>query len=150
MSDRAKIANLDCGDAFLGSKYFPPDLITATLAHDPKGLLAGTSPLPGPPLSTAEQARLRPILDSRVGGKRLLVCSGSQDKLVPCANSRSVVALLRDAVDGWYAEGGVTVDDRVYEGVGHSFCAEMVEDAVGFLVDAVAEGPRKREGRPKM
>jgi hypothetical protein len=36
----------------------------------------------------------------------------------------------------------VELDDRVYEGVGHKFSADMVKDAVRFLVNAVEKGPR--------
>ncbi|KAM0555154.1 hypothetical protein ACHAPJ_006506 [Fusarium lateritium] len=144
MSDRAAQANLDCGADFVGSKYFPKDLIKTCCNHDPKSLLFGTSPIPSSALPAAEQTRLRAILDARVRGKKLLLCSGGDDALVPYANSKSFVALLKEAVGegGWYRDGGVELDDRVYEGIGHSFSAGMVEDAVKFLVNAVENGPR--------
>ncbi|KAM5352684.1 hypothetical protein ACJ41O_005406 [Fusarium nematophilum] len=150
MSDRADLAGLDCGAGFLGSKYFPQDLIKTCLGHDPKALLFGTSSVPSSsPLSAADQARLRPILNSRVKGKKLLLCSGGEDALVPYANSRLLVNLLKEAVGagGWYHDGGVVLEDRVYEGVGHRFSAAMVEDAVRFLVEAVEGGTRKGRGR---
>ncbi|KJZ73880.1 hypothetical protein HIM_06773 [Hirsutella minnesotensis 3608] len=61
-----------------------------------------------------------------------------------------------DAAQGWCRDddGGAPfeLDDRVYEGVGHWFSAAMVEDAVGFLVRVVDEGPRARgaERRARM
>ncbi|KAM0432271.1 hypothetical protein ACHAPT_004811 [Fusarium lateritium] len=139
MSDRAAIAKLDCGDNFIGSKYFPDDLVKTCLSYDPRALLFGTSPV------QPDQARLKPILDARVRGKRLLLCSGGDDVLVPYANSRPLATLLKEAAGerGWY-DGSVVVEDRVYEGVGHRFNAAMVEDAVRFLVDAVERGPRGR------
>ncbi|KAL4723644.1 hypothetical protein ACLX1H_009286 [Fusarium chlamydosporum] len=144
MSDRAAQANLDCGADFIGSKYFPKDLVCTCSSHDPKSLLFGTSPIPSGPLSNAEQARLRTILDERIRGKKLLLCSGGDDALVPYANTKPFVTMLKEAVGekGWYRDGAVELDDRVYEGVGHKFSADMVEDAVRFLVNAVEKGPR--------
>lgn len=144
MSGRAKNNNLDCGDGFIGSKYFPPDLIETCLSHDPKGIFFGTASTPKTPLSQPQQDALGKILDSRVKGKKLLLCSGGDDHLVPYARSKAVTAVLKDAVTGWYADGRTVVDDRVYDGVGHRFDKDMVEDAVKFLVDAVEDGPRQR------
>lgn len=150
MSDRAKTSKLDCGDSFIGSKYFPPSLVETCTQNDPKALLFKTQPLPTLPLSTQEQARLRHIFDSRIKGKRLLLCSGGADELVPYANAESFVKVLKDAVGGWYQDGRVVVDDRVYEGVGHRFNKDMVEDTVKFLINAVEAGPRKRDERSKI
>lgn len=139
MSDRAKISGLDVGANLLGSKYFPEDLVTTCKAYDPKGILLGTSPLPKLPLADEERSRLTQVLASRgcLGGKKLLLCSGKEDKLVPYANTAPMARLLEDI-------GGVDMEDKVYEGVGHSFSAGMVEDAVKFLVKAVEDGPRER------
>ncbi|KAM0337240.1 hypothetical protein ACHAPQ_003340 [Fusarium lateritium] len=152
LSDRAAQAKLDCGAAFVGSKYFPKDLTQTCKSHDPKALLFGTSPIPSSPLSATEQARLKTILDERIRGKKLLLCSGGDDALVPYAKTKPFATLLKEAVgeQGWYRDGGVEMDDRVYEGVGHKFSVDMVEDAVRFLVNAVEKGPRgksqSREG----
>lgn len=152
LGDRAAQAKLDCGAAFVGSKYFPKDLTQTCNSHDPKALLFGTSTIPSPSLSATEQARLRTILDKRIRGKKLLLCSGGDDALVPYAKTKPFATLLKEAVGehGWYRDGGVEMDDRVYEGVGHKFSADMVEDAVRFLVSAVERGPRgkvqSREG----
>lgn len=139
MGDRAKNSKLDYGENFLGSKYFPDDLVATCKSYDPKGILLGTSSLPSLPLVDDERSRLSQILSSRgcLKGKRLLLCSGGEDKLVPYVNSAPMVRLLEDV-------GGVDVEDKVYEGVGHSFSAGMVEDAVRFLVGAVEDGPREK------
>ena len=107
-------------------------------------MLFGTSPIPSGPISDAEQSRLRGIFDERIRGKKLLLCSGGDDTLVPYANAKPFVTMLKEAVGekGWYRDGGVELDDRVYEGIGHRFSAAMVEDAVRFLVNAVEKDPR--------
>ncbi|PON24283.1 hypothetical protein TGAM01_v206971 [Trichoderma gamsii] len=154
MASRAELSKLDCGGTgFLGSKYFPADSVATARRFDPKGTLFGTDVIPALPLSSAEQDRLRSILDSRVRGKKLLLCSGGADELVPYSKGEAFIRLLKDAAGGWYADGGVEVDDRVYEGVGHRFAADMVTDAVAFLMRAVAEGPRRKreaESRARM
>lgn len=143
MSGRAAGSKLDCGPDFIGSKYFPKDLIEICSRHDPKAICFGNSPIPSS-LSSAEQGRLRAILDERVKDKKLLLCSGGDDELVPYANTKEFSTLLKEAVGekGWYRDGGLEVDDRVYEGIGHKFSPKMVEDAVQFLVNAVERGPR--------
>lgn len=149
MSSRAEQAKLETGGSFMGSKYFPQSLVETCLANDPKGILFGTQPLPSLPLSSSEQGRLREILDRRVRGKKLLLCSGGDDKLVPHANGKPVIDILKDASSsGWYKE--TSVDDRVYAGVGHSFSKDMVGDAVQFLVEAVARGPRDKKDRARI
>ncbi|KAH6604537.1 hypothetical protein Trco_006244 [Trichoderma cornu-damae] len=147
LSSRAAASKLDCGEnGFLGSKYFPADSVTAVRNRDPKGILFGTGAVPSLPLSAAEQGRLRKILDSRVRGKKLLLCSGGADDLVPYAKSEPFIRVLTDAASGWYADGGVRVDNRIYEGVRHVFHADMVNDSVEFLMQVVAEGPRRDKG----
>lgn len=153
MTSRAAESKLDAGQTLLGSKYFPNDLLRLLAQHDPKSIMLGvsTTPLPQPPLSIPEKTHLREIFDARIRGKRLLACAGGADKLVPYKRSQPLLAVLKDATDGWYRDGDVLVDDRVYEGVGHKFSAEMVRDAVRFLVKAVGEGPRgKREEKSRI
>lgn len=130
----------------LGSKYFPRDLLSVCQNWDPKSIAFGANgaPVPSLPLPSSEQARLRDVFDARIRGKKLLACSGGNDKLVPYARSLPFLAVLKDAVDGWYKDGQAVIDDRVYPGVGHKFSADMVKDAISFLVDVVGEGPRGR------
>ena len=144
MHDRAKLSKLPFGGKFFGGKYFPQDLITACLNHDPKGILFGMSPIPPAPLSSTEQERIRPLLDQSIKGKKILCQFGKVDKLVPYANATAFLEVMEDATKTWYKDGGVRLEHVVYEDVGHAFSAEMVEDAVKFLVEVVEEGPRDR------
>lgn len=150
LSDRARLSKLstfsaqDDGASFLGSRDFPPDLVASCLRHDPKGILFGTGAVPTPDSLTTEdnaeeQKRLRGVLDGlRLHGKKFLVCSGGEDKLVPYAMSAPFLEFLTAATGTWYRDAGVEVENKVYEGVGHAFSEGMVEDSVRFLVDAVA------------
>ncbi|KAG6188086.1 hypothetical protein E4U27_007545 [Claviceps purpurea] len=148
MTERHKESPLPTPSPFLGSVYFPSDLVTEIQKVDPKARLFGATaaPPPSPPLPASEQARLRDLLDAKVRGKKVLVCSGGDDKLVPYARSAPLLAVLKDAVrpGGWYEDGGFVLEDRVYEGVGHKFSEDMVRDSVKFLVRIVSEGPRDR------
>ena len=120
------------------------------LKCDPKGILFGTGEILNPSTTAggdseqqqkarAEQARLRQLLDRTLGGKRILLCSGADDKLVPYACSEDFIDFLRAASATWYRDGDLDVDDRVYPGVGHAFAPPMITDALRFLTDAVAE-----------
>lgn len=139
MGDRAVKTGLDCGKDFMGSRYFPAPLVHTACTCDPKASLFASAPLPALPLSEDERARIAGLLDSRglrgPKGKPLLLLSGQTDQLVPHKNTVPFVKVLE-------AVGGVAVDDRVYEGVGHAFSADMVKDAVAFLIKAAVEGPR--------
>ena len=139
MRARARNQHLDCGDEFFGSKYFPNDLVGCCKSHDPRGLLFGTSALPSKPLTPAERSRIAQILAARgcLRGKKLLLLSGADDKLVPHSFTTPMVKLLEEV-------GGVDVSDKLYKGVGHAFSADMVREAVRFLVGAVEQGPRER------
>ncbi|KZL68430.1 hypothetical protein CI238_00183 [Colletotrichum incanum] len=148
LSDRAKKSKLatfsaeDNGASFLGSRDFPPDLVASCLRHDPKGVLFGTGAVPASAesLSAEERQRLRDVMDGlRLGNKKFLVCSGAEDKLVPYKMSEPFVDFFAGAVGTWYADEGVVLENKVYEGVGHAFSEGMVEDSLRFLVDAVAE-----------
>ncbi|KAM0333373.1 hypothetical protein ACHAQA_002034 [Verticillium albo-atrum] len=152
MTNRAKNAQLasytadDKGASFLGSKDFPKDLVRACSKHDPKAILFGTGTIPKKP-SQEEQQRLKPLLDDRIKGKKFLVCSGGDDKLVPYSQSKRFLEFLENATQSWYKNGGVVLENKVYEGIGHSFSEGMVEDAVRFLLDEVTSASgRGRKG----
>lgn len=151
MRDRARLSKLstytaeDDGKSFRGSRDFPPALVDACKKFDPKAILFGTGAVPAAGTTTeAEQRRLKTLLDQTIAGKTMLVCSGGDDKLVPYRCSKPFLDWLKDASRTWYADAGVHVEDKVYAGVGHSFSAEMVKDAVRFVVD-VAGGEGTRE-----
>jgi hypothetical protein len=45
---------------------------------------------------------------------------------------------FQQAAGSWFKEENVSVDDRVYPGIGHAFSADMITDSVKFVMDAVA------------
>lgn len=150
MSDRARLSKLETytvsnGKDFLGSKDFPSALVASALKWDPKGLLFGLMDVNSEPPPN-EQARLRAILDSKIKGKSLLVCSGGVDKLVPYRCSAPFMDFLKMASKGWYLDGDVFVEDNIYEGIGHAYSDCMSTDVRRFLGDMM-EGKYSRRGR---
>lgn len=144
LKDRARKSKLatyskdDQGASFIGSKDFPESLVKACEKYDPKGILFGMDEVATVPTPTAEQERIRPILDSKVRGKRFQILSGGDDKLVPYAIGSPFLDFFKDATATWYRDGNVYVDDNVYAGVGHDFDLTMKKDAVRFILDTVA------------
>lgn len=139
MSDRARLSKLETstrsnGADFLGSKDFPDALIASVKKWDPRGLLFGTTEIQANP-SESEQKRLRGILDARIKGKKLLVCSGDADKLVPYHCAQPFMEFLKNATSGWYKDGNVYVEDNVYPGVGHAYSEGMIPDTTRFVSD---------------
>lgn len=142
MTDRARLSKLETytssnGADFLGSKDFPAALVSSVQKWDPKGLLFGTSDIQVNPLES-EQNRLREILDARIKGKQLLVCSGGDDKLVPYHCTELFMQFLKNATSGWYKNGNVYVEDNVYPGIGHAYSEGMVKDTTRFISDILA------------
>lgn len=157
MSDRARLSKRktytpDAGASFLGSADFPPSLLAAVQKWDPRGILFGAREIPcdaPTPSTPGEEARLREILEARVRGKSVLVCSGKADKLVPYTASEPFLEWLKvgTARGGWW-EGAMRVRDLVYEGAGHEFTPAMVDDATEFVV-GLMEGGKRGEGSEK-
>lgn len=151
MRERARKSKLetwkaeDKGASFLGSKDFPPDLVATCLKFDPKGILVGTGSIPAS-LDGSEDA-IKKVLDERLVGKRLLLCSGADDRLVPYAKSEKFVRLLEDANKTWYGGSGFVLESKVYDGVGHSFSVAMVKDALRFIVEALVAKDRDMAGQ---
>lgn len=143
MTDRARLSKLESyvstdGADFLGSKDFPRALISSIQKWDPKGLLFGTSEI-NPNPSQKEQARLRELLDSKIRGKNILVCSGGSDKLVPYHCTEPFMKFLKNAISGWYDDGNIYVEDNVYSGIGHAYSEDMQKDTLRFVSDVLAE-----------
>ncbi|SPQ21987.1 f4e52abc-21a6-40c0-ac21-bd6b0bb40383 [Thermothielavioides terrestris] len=144
LSDRARLSKLstysvqDNGASFLGSKDFPQSLVAACAKYDPKAIFFGASAVPGAEASGAADEAARKIVRERLRGKKFLLCSGGDDKLVPYRCSEPFLRWFKQATESWFKEENVSVDDRVYPGVGHSFSADMISDSVRFVVDAVA------------
>ncbi|KAF8852165.1 hypothetical protein BDZ45DRAFT_123835 [Acephala macrosclerotiorum] len=142
MSDRARLSKLETyttsnGSNFLGSVDFPKALISSCEKGDPKGMLFSTSDINVNP-SRQEQERLKGLLDAKLKGKRVLVCSGGDDKLVPYHCSELFLAFLKQATSGWYKDGGVYVEDNVYTGVEHAYSESMAKDTTRFVSDLLA------------
>jgi hypothetical protein len=144
MIGRAKNSQLetytkDEGATFIGSSDFPLALVASVKRWDPRGLLFGTGEIPTE-ASPDEQARLRSLLDGTIKNKRALICSGGDDKLVPYRASRPLVEFLAAATGkgGWYEDGGVYLENNVYNGVGHKFSDGMVKDSIRFVSDTLA------------
>ncbi|KAK3491390.1 hypothetical protein B0T13DRAFT_422479 [Neurospora crassa] len=151
ITDRARLSKLttysaDTGAAtFLGSKDFPPSLVTAACKTDPKGILFGTSPIPSstsspgsPSPSTVDEdeRQRRQILLERLQGKQFLLCNGAEDKLVPPRCGEAFTRWFKEAADK-YKEARISVDERTYAGVGHTFSVGMVKDAVEWVMEVV-------------
>ncbi|KAK4122293.1 hypothetical protein N657DRAFT_646976 [Parathielavia appendiculata] len=143
LSDRARLSRLstyseqDDGASFLGSRDFPPSLVETCKKLDPKAIFFGTSAVPETKTTGTADEGARQIFRDRLRGKKFLLCSGADDKLVPYSRcSEPFLQWFKQAAATW-AEEGVSVDDRVYQGVGHSFSTDMVADAVQFVLDVV-------------
>ncbi|KAJ2901223.1 hypothetical protein MKZ38_002129 [Zalerion maritima] len=159
LKDRARRSKLETfkaeeasGKPFLGSNDFPPALVEACRKADPKALAFGTGPISTSPKDATEAARLKNLFDQHhLRGKRFLSCSGKDDKLVPYEISKPFMDFLVNAASTWYKDGGIYVEDKVYKGVGHSFSPGMVQDAVRFILDTVADkDKRKHAGGAKI
>jgi len=138
MSDRARLSKRNTftssnGAGFLGSVDFPNALVNSCKKWDPKGILFGTSEITHKPSDYVRQ-----FFDSKLRGKRILVCSGGADKLVPYHCSEPFLKFLKDATAGWYKEGGMYIEDNVYPAVKHAYSAEMVRDTTRFVSDTLA------------
>jgi len=147
MTDRARLSKLETytlsnGADFLGSKDFPKALISSIENWDPRGLLFGTSEINPNPLEK-DQAHLREILDSKIKGKKILVCSGGDDKLVPYHCAEPFMKFLKNATSGWYKDGNVYVEDNVYPGIGHAYSEGMMKDTTRFMGDVLAGASTK-------
>jgi hypothetical protein len=143
MSDRARLSKRKTyiaskGAGFFGSKDFPDTLVASVVKRDPKGLLFGAGEISQNP-SEIEQRYLHGILDAHVRGKRLLICSGGDDKLVPYRCSEPFLRFLKEANRSWYRDGDFRIEDIVYEGVGHEYTDEMVKTTARFVGDALAD-----------
>lgn len=142
MKDRARLSKRETyekatkGAGFLGSRDFPPALVAQAAQFDPKGIVFGTGDVVEDP-SESQQAQLRGILDKHVKGKRLLMTTGADDKLVPWRCSEPFTKFFTKAAEGWYKDSGLVVDNRIYAGAGHECSPEMVVDAIRFVCEVV-------------
>ena len=156
MADRARLSKRESwtgstplGKDFFGSTDFPQGLVQAVETYDPAGLLLGDVRGRTPEIferdpSAAERRRLVPLLRGRLQGKRILNLSGQADKLVPYRCGEPFLRWLKRAVrpGGWFADGGVVLEDIVFDGVGHEMTLPMVDAAVRFVGEVLTETER--------
>ena len=131
------------GRYFVGSIDFPQPLVEAIERFDPAGALLGeldvvTGDDHLRPPSESEKARLRPIMNEKLAGKKILCLSGAKDKLVPYAEAKPFLIWLKKAVDrdsGWFNDQGTTLEDIVDPNGRHEFSALMRKEAERWLCD---------------
>lgn len=165
MSDRARLSkrasyvkSTPPGSKFFGSEDFPPALVDAVRKTDPAGLLSplaygiGEMALSGKTitLDTSEARVLKAKFNRHLKGKSILCMSGAADKMVSPKRSEPFLRYLKNAIGkgGFFEDGGVTLEDYVYEGVGHDLTPEMVTRARGWICDLLANGsPKARSSK---
>lgn len=131
------------GRHFLGSKDFPPPLLAAIEQYDPAGILLGeldtvTGDDHMHPPSEPEKKRLRPIMNERLAGKKVICLAGGKDKLVPYAQSEPFLTWLKKAIDkdqGWWNGQGFELEDIMYPESRHEFSSPMRKEAERWLCD---------------
>ena len=161
MSDRARLSKLTTwtnsippGSSFLGSTDFPTGLVEAVGKYDPAGLfLSNMSSLDDDfkdqRPTASEQRLLLPLMKRSLQAKRILNLAGSADKLVPYKCAAPFLRWLKNATarNGWFNEGGVVLEDIIFDGVGHDMSPEMVREAHRFLVSALEQTTTETSGR---
>ncbi|KAI9805682.1 MAG: hypothetical protein M1833_005175 [Piccolia ochrophora] len=134
------------GASFIGSSDLPDTLVKVIEEQDPAAILfrsAEAAARADPtqfPLDEIEP--ILPLLAKYLGGKRILNLAGRDDKLVPYDCSKTFLQLLNASVErkrGSSSDGDILITDKVYEGVGHSMSAAMLEDAIEFLCVALRQ-----------
>lgn len=148
MRSRALKSNAEWTGSFQGSRIFPSDVSNICTYSDPKTYLFGRDALEKITLSSNDECRLWTVLNHTIRGKKLLLCSGQEDELVPYAITQPFVQQLSCAISrqNWQGEDAVTIDDRLYGGIGHEFSNDMVKDAVEWIMDASRAGRRREQG----
>ncbi|KAL2003587.1 hypothetical protein VTN02DRAFT_3253 [Thermoascus thermophilus] len=159
MADRARLSKLPSwtattppGSQFLGSEAFPHSLLETVRKYDLASLLLSHTeigskdeplrdgPLPEP--SEKEKEALRPLLTRCLAGKRILNLSGGADKLVPYHRGESILTWLKKAIapGGWFADGGVSFEDIIFEKAGHEVTPGMIDEVVRFVAETLSAG----------
>ena len=157
MSDRARLSKLTTwnssdppGSTFLGSTDFPAGLLEAVEKYDPAGMLLGriasrdANAYDRVP-TESEQKMLLPLMKRCLQGKRILNMAGGADKLVPYKCGEPLLRWLKIATasNGWFNQGGVVLEDIVFDGVSHVMSPEMVIEAHRFVIEALEQTPAK-------
>lgn len=157
MADRARLSKRKSwleshGKAFFGSADFPEALIESLGRGDPAGVVWGhdrksdlglglrPGDVPDDVLSDDQIARVKPVMKRFFGNKRVLVLSGGGDKLVSYKFSKPFLDWVRkvSGPGGWFHDGGLYLQDEVFDGVGHEVTPPMVDRMVTFVNDTLA------------
>ena len=161
MSDRARLSKLPAwtsshppGSSFLGSTEFPQGLVEAVKKYDPAGIFLGEIMARDDDVydrnpTVSEQKMLLPLMKRCFQGKRILNLAGGADKLVPYKCGEPFLQWLKRATssNGWFCDGGLILEDIVFDGVGHEMSPEMVPEAHRFVVEALKQTIIEREER---
>ena len=86
-------------------------------------------------------------------GKKLLVLSGKEDKLVPAELARGFVERVRREVvhvGGVLFGTGAAIREVVFDGVGHEFSEGMVQEVRGFVRERVKEAEAEAQREPRV
>ncbi|PGH16109.1 hypothetical protein AJ80_05324 [Polytolypa hystricis UAMH7299] len=160
MVDRARLSKLPSwtsssppGAKIMGSEAFPQGFLDRVRHLDPaafflKHMAESAVPAPirdGPIPEPTEKEKeiLCPVLSQSLAGKRILLLSGGSDKLVPYHRGEAFLTWLKKAISpdgGWFADGGVSLEDLIFEGVGHEVTPEMVDHAIEFIGESLLAG----------
>lgn len=152
MLQRAEKSRLKTfGPSFLGSPDFPPALIAAINESDPAGVfLPAHLKAPAKPSSSdiEKSAHETNIRAWTLQGKKILNLSGGADKLVPYSCSKVFLDFLKSASGprGVWKDADISLEDRIFEGVGHEATPAMLEAAVGFIGDTLVAGEEGGKG----
>ncbi|TQS36829.1 hypothetical protein Golomagni_02714 [Golovinomyces magnicellulatus] len=142
MSDRAQRSGREsAGPNFLGSPDFPKSLMEVVQKRDPRGIFFGFQEVTLDQ-SDADRKKFRDILDSKLRNKRILLCSGKNDNLVPYRCAEAFLAFLKNASTEWYSDGNLHIQDKIYPGIGHTFSDDMLRDTVQFVTDTLNKADR--------
>ena len=146
------------GKSFIGSKDFPLGLVEAVKKYDPVGFFLGSASKSAEEThftdpSPIEKERLVGLMKTTLQGKRILSLSGGADKLVPYARSEPFLQWLKRAIgpQGWFRDGGVILEDMVFDGVGHEMSPAMVKESLRFIAESlelVATGKQAGASQP--
>ena len=152
MGDRARKSKLKTwtssnppGSQFFGSPDFPQALLDTVELYDPASMLISLLDKNDEDrlsnLSEAEKQRLRPIMEDRLSGRKILNMAGRSDKLVPYVCGEPFLQFLKSAVapGSWFSDQGVQLEDIVYDDVGHEFTPLMKDRAINFISDVLAD-----------
>ena len=153
ISDRARLSKRKTwtetnppGKSFVGSEDFPQGLVEAVKTYDPTGLFLGDSAISSASgelkVDAEKESVVRKRMQRTLSGKRILCLSGGADKLVPYKCAEPFMRWLKDAIakNGIFHDGDLVLKDMVFDGVGHAMSEEMLEEALGFIMQSLEDG----------